>query len=100
MRFNPKPYNILNKSRSLFKPFFSCSFREREEKLLARKKKNREDQEANYGDLGNKDRSLKESYEKIIKNIETNPNEYKGTKNVDRMRETILSKKHDIGEEI
>jgi len=29
-----------------------------------------------------------------------NPNEYKGSKNVDRMRDTIASKKHDLGKEV
>jgi hypothetical protein len=42
---------------------------------------------------------MAESYDKIIKNICMNPNEYKGSKNVDRMRETIASKKYDLGEE-
>jgi len=45
-------------------------------------------------------KQIAESYEKITKNICMNPNEYKGSKNVDRMRETIASKKHDLSKEL
>ena len=37
-----------------------------------------------------------ESLDKILKNIEKNKNEYKGSKNVDRFLETLLAKRKDI----
>ena len=66
---------------------------------IAKKKKELEQKETNSNQGGNDTKGTSESWSKVSGNIDLKDSEYKGSKDVQRMREAMLNRQKDPNSE-